>query len=59
MNIDELPEKVRLQYAEEKETHDTYCNEGYIEHIDIFKRGIKEVRCRYCERFNKEIFKDD
>jgi hypothetical protein len=54
----DIPQSIRSQYLQDKETHDTHCEDGYIVYINIFSRNVDEIRCPYCSRFNKDIYND-
>jgi hypothetical protein len=55
----DIPKTIRQKFNADLETHDTYCFEGYITHINEFSREVTETKCPYCEKFHKELFDND
>lgn len=52
----DVPTTIRKQYETDKIVHETYCNEGYITHVNKFTLHMTEEKCEFCKRFNKEIY---
>lgn len=59
MNWDEIPTTIRKQFEDDKHIHETYCDEGYIIHINEFTLNVTEEKCRYCKKFNQEVYNGD
>ena len=55
----DMPTTIRMQFESDKQVHETYCDEGYIVHINQFTLHMTEEKCQYCAKFHKERFDGD
>jgi hypothetical protein len=56
MDWNDVPTTIRNQFEEDKRIHETYCDEGYIIHINKFTMHQTEEKCAYCLKFRPEVY---